>query len=364
MTPTGRSGSNVAPPPAFTLLSVLFLFVFFIQVLTQQFLVRLAPYLFGAGMSASTVSEGAYIGALFTDLSAVVGIGLMVVSFYYFLRIPGLRARLLAADMMGIAFLVSLMDAARIVLSGSTFSELYGNYVWAVSSSALLAFVASSPLLTILFIESFETASGYRQGRHAYLRSLPIYLAGGAVFLVAGYSIYEGFAKQVTPFILEIAYNGGINLLGVATISSSLLVLSKTGKLTRVVAAVVGIALAVMMDYILYGNYFSLKIFELTWQTSFGAPLPASVAVVYSFFLGALVVSSIGFYIKSRSPYVLMIPVGLIVLASSLFLLNSLNIYVEGAVIGYLIFSLSTSLFETGRASYRSHIEYPCGRNL
>jgi hypothetical protein len=128
-------------------------------------------------------------------------------------------------------------------------------------------------------------------------------------------------------------------------------VLNKTGKLTKVVSVLVGAVLAIMMDYILLGNYFSLKIFELTWQTSFGAPLPAPGAIVYSFFLGALVVSSIGSYSKYRSAYILMVPVGIIVLASSLFLLNSLNIYLEGAVIGYLIFALSIRLFTTDQAS-------------
>jgi len=342
-----RGGSRITPPPVFTSLSALFLIVFFIQVMTQQFFVRLAPYLFGAGISASSVSEGAYVGALFTDLSAIIGIGLMVVAFYYFLRIPGLWARLLAADILGVAFLVSVMDVARILLPASTFSELYGNPVWAVSSSALLALVVSSPVLTVFFVEKLGVSNGNKQGKRAFLYSIPEYLAGGALFLVTSYSIYEDFAKQVAPLILEVVYNGGINLLGLAVVSSCLLVLSKTGKLTMVVSVLVGGILAVIMDYILLGNYFSLKIFELTWQTSFGAPLPAPIAIVYSFFLGALVVSSVGSYSKFRSAYILMIPVGMIALASSLFLLNSLTIYLEGAVIGYLLFALSMRLFTT-----------------
>jgi hypothetical protein len=46
----------------------------------------------------------------------------------------------------------------------------------------------------------------------ALLYSIPEYLAGGALLLVADYSIYENFAKQVSPLILEVVYNAVINL--------------------------------------------------------------------------------------------------------------------------------------------------------
>lgn len=334
---------SFSPTPEFSAMAVSFMFVFFMQILTQQFFVRLAPYLFGAGIGASTISGATYVGALFTDLSAIVGIGLLIVSFRYFLKEGGILTNLLALDMAGMAVILGIMDGVRVALPGSVFSNLYGNAIWtALSLGLLMLVVLSSPLVALFMHNESQNLENPRRANK--LAPLPGYLAGGALLLLSFYSLYTAVAKQVSPILLSMAYNGGINLLGISIITSYLLILRKTGLVLKLSSLIGGGLVATIVGFIVFGNYFSLKIFELTWQTSFGAPLPAYSALIYSFFLGALFVAALELSVKRRSIYILMIPVGLVALSSSLFLLGSLSIYIEGAVLGYLIFSFSSNI--------------------
>jgi len=313
-----RGGLN----PLYTLFAV----VFIVQVALQQFFVRLSPYLFALNISGVTEDTLVKLGAVSIDMSAVTGIAALIAGGAGHFR-GGIKGVVVGVPPVVVGVLVLIMDAARVMLPSAEFSSLYGSPLWAELTVAVLLFY------TFTAIGSF--ASALRMDRGRVLEHAGTILLTLAATVMGAYYIYTRVQPTPSLYVVTLSYNLAINMLGIGVGFYSLAALLGLGGKRRWLSLGLTLAGGAGVTYMFYGGLFSDKILELTWQTSFGTPLPLPQSVGYASFLLLLFFSVVTGSRRGRGDPTLL--VATVLLASSVFLADSLLVYTQAAALACLI---------------------------
>lgn len=313
-------------------LYTLFAAVFLVQVGLQQFFVRLAPYLFALNISGATENTLVRLGTVSIDMSAVIGVAALLIVGIEHLR-EGLRGVAVGVSPLVVGVLVLIMDSARVILPAAEFSSLYGSTLWFELTVGVLLFYT--------FTAFGVFAAALRTSRYSVPEYAGTVLLTLAATIMGAYYVYTRVEPTPPLYTLTLSYNLAINLLGIGVAVYGLTALLELEGRGRWLSLGLALAGGVGVAYVFYGGLFSDKILELTWQTSFGTPLPLPQSVGYAFFMLLLFFSvTIGYAMSRRN---LMLLVATVILASSVFLADSLLVYTQAATLACLM------LFDTLR---------------
>jgi hypothetical protein len=310
-----------------------FILLFFLQLFTQQLFVRLSPYLFEAGPSSTVTAWSFLVGALSTDSAALIGIGALLMDGFVFLRFANRGLALAGAILVLTGAIVGFMDTAR-VLFGSTGLSFQGLTLWELFTRILLFGVAA--LGTILAVASSKNPSS-----SATLPRLMCLIKDSSissVLLIVPAYLLMGSIGYVGVGAVAAVYNVSINLMGICVVSSAIYSALRLNRRTFAISILGGAMLSIIVGYMLYANYFISRIFEMTWQTSFGTPIPPTESTVYSFFLGFLFTAGVWVPLARKKFSEALPTLGLVAFLSSVFLIDSLTLYFEAATLGFIVF--------------------------
>jgi hypothetical protein len=302
--------------------------IFLVEIFMQQFFVRLSPYLFAINMGQETGRVLSVLGNITVDMSSLVGIVALVLS-----GITHIRRREPTLTVVGIltlvfGSLVLLMDTARTVLTPTEYSGVYGSATW---------FDFTTTLLVSLTLLSYGGVLASSTNPHtAIAEKIGAILLALASSTVATYFTVAHLDIQTPLWLVGLAYNLGINLIGLGVVAYAFGASLRLSRSQRILGLMVSVPVTLGVGYVFYGGMFSDKILELMWQTSFGTPLPLPQTLVYTLFLVFFVFAATK-KLLDRDPryaYTLMVT---IIMASSVFLINSLLVYIESAYIAVLM---------------------------
>lgn len=321
---------------------------FLVQILFKQLLVRLEPYLFGTGLSNSEIITGNAVAQIATNTAAVLGIFALFVIGAHFSRIrvkegrPAVSSVLIQTTGFATVFfglLIGLMDLARLVLPSSTYVTLYGSTSWLDLSIVLgILGVAIPAFLAIGLLSDLKIRA--RLGNRVLEYSLVILSVG--VLAMASYVLLLRVGGYVSPFLIGLAYNSSINLFGISISIISLILLYKVargGKKSIIGIVALSALTTSILAFAMYSGEFSYKTMELTWEISFGTPLPLPWGLVYAFFFVSLFLAALRLALARRGPGYLLGCFGLIALMASIYLIPSSSlVYAESALLGFVSF--------------------------
>ncbi|PSO06425.1 hypothetical protein B9Q04_16110 [Candidatus Marsarchaeota G2 archaeon BE_D] len=313
-------------------LYVLFAAVFLVQVGLQQFFVRLSPYLFALNISGTTENTLVRLGTVSIDMSAVIGVAALILVGIEHLR-EGVKGVAVGVPPLVVGMLVFIMDSARVILPSTEFSSLYGSTLWFELTVGVLLFFT--------FTAFGVFAATLRRGKYSVLEYAGTLLLTLAATIMGAYYVYTRVEPTPSLYTITLSYNLAINLLGIGVAVYGLAALLEIEGRGRWLSLGLALAGGAGVAYVFYGGLFSDKILELTWQTSFGTPLPLPQSVGYAFFMLLLFFSVATGYTMNRRN--LMLLVATVILASSVFLADSLLVYTQAATLACLM------LFDTLR---------------
>lgn len=317
---------------------ILFMFgiVFLVQVVSQQLFVRLLPYLFALSLPDSAIRAALSIASGATGTSAVLGAFALLG-----LGLDNLKQRRsLALIFLLLATSVALMDAARLTVPSSEFTMVYGSSAW-LFLTLFVELLGLSVSLYLLVRSALGRASAsvwWRSG--AVLSSVAVSVM--LLYYCTATALARGIllGSGVSGYLLGVVFNLVILTLGMSIVFMGVHKLLGLKGSQKIFPVILGVAFALVLGYSLYGNFFSSKILELTWETSFGAPLPAGESLVFGFFAGVFVGASVTLAFTKRTAIGMLGFLGFVALFSSLFLANTLTLYLEATVIGLVCYTI------------------------
>ncbi|PSN83453.1 hypothetical protein B9Q03_13450 [Candidatus Marsarchaeota G2 archaeon OSP_D] len=310
----------------FNPLYMLFAAVFLVQIALQQFFVRLSPYLFALNISGATENTLVRLGTVSIDMSAVIGIAALIIVGMEHLR-RGVRGVSVGVPPLVVGVLVLIMDSARVILPPAEFSSLYGSTLWFELTVGVLLFFTFTAFAVF--------AATLRTGRRRVLEYVGTFLLTLVAAIMGVYYVYTRVEPTPSLYTITLSYNLAINLLGIGVAAYALAALVELKGKGRWLSLGLALAGGAGVAYVFYGGLFSDKILELTWQTSFGTPLPLPQSVGYAFFMLLLLFSAAAGYPMGKQN--LMLLVATLILASSVFLADSLLVYTQAATLACLM---------------------------
>ncbi|MEM0271579.1 MAG: hypothetical protein QW514_03435 [Thermoprotei archaeon] len=312
-----RGGRGLQRP-----LYTLFAAIFLVQIGLQQFFVRLSPYLFSLNFTAATENTLIALGSISVDLSAVIGVAALIAVGVESIGVGGVK-RVVGVPLLILGVFVFIMDAVILVLPSTEFSTLYGSTLWYQFTTVVLSTYTLTALVAFVLVLT-------TRGVGPLIRVGTLLLTLAATTM-GTYYIYAHIYTQTPIYLISISFNLAINALGFGVAALALgylLNLKSIGRWLSLGLALVG---GGGVAYLFYGGLFSDKIFELIWQTSFGAPLPLPQSVGYAFFMLLLFFSVVAGCARSKCEPMRLISA--VILASSVFLVSSLLVYAQAAAL-------------------------------
>jgi len=315
---------------------LLFGFAFLLQVVLQQLFVRLLPYLFALSLPQSSVRVVLATASAATGTSALLGVFALLA-----LGLGSLKyVRSLALVFFLLASSFALMDGIRLTVPSNVFTQVYGSAVW--------LFLSLLSELLVLVISLYLLIRSVRGRAHVSPMSRAgVALSSAAVFVMLFYYFTSVLiARGILPLVgmtgslVGDVFNAVILAIGTSVVFMGVHQLLRLGGRQKIFPLFLGLAFVLVLWYSLYGSFFSSKILELTWETSFGAPLPAPESLVFGFFAGVFTGASMVLAIARRSTMDALAFLGFVSLFSSLFLASSLTLYLEATVIGLVCYSI------------------------
>jgi len=310
-----------------------FIYLFFLQLLTQQLFVRLSPYLFEVKPSSAVMAWSFTIGAVSTGAAAITGVGALLANGFVFTRTGNRGSVLVGAILMLVGVIVGVMNVTRALL-GPTELSSYGLVLWELPTRMLL-FASATLSITVGVVLSANPRGSVSLAR--FMRYVKNFSISSALLVMSAYLLIKSLIGIGVGGI-TITYNTAINFAGIAVASSAILSTQGLNRKIFTLSMLTGTMLSFTVAYVLYANYFISRIFEMTWQTSFGTPIPPAESVIYSFFLGFLFTAEVLASIFDKEFSKALPALGLIVFLSSAFLIGSLTVYFEAATLGYIAF--------------------------
>ncbi|MDG6995007.1 MAG: hypothetical protein JRN52_03705 [Nitrososphaerota archaeon] len=319
---------------------------FLVQVIFKQLLVRLEPYLFGMGVSNSEIIAGNAVAQIATNTAAVLGIFALVAVGAHLSRVRAMknegrptvgRAVLLLTGYAAIFFglLIGFMDLTHLALSPSAYVALYGSESWLDISILLAVLGIAVPAFLVGGLLSDRPRAGL--GNRALHYSLAMLSVG--VLDMGIYSLLLRAGGYVSPSLIGLAYNLSMNLFGVSISIISLWLLFKVANRALVGIVVLSALTTSFLAFAMYSGEFSYKTMELTWETSFGTPLPLPWGLVYGFFFVSLILTALFLALAGRGSGYLFGSFGLVALMASIYLVPSASlVYAESALLGFVSF--------------------------
>lgn len=308
--------------------------VFLAQVVTQQLFVRLLPYLFALSLPGSAIQAALSIASIATGTSAVLGVFAL-----FGLGLNNLKRRpSLALIFLLLATSVTLMDGMRLVVPASEFTVVYGSSAW-LFITVLVDLLGLSVSLYLLV----RAALG-RPSATVWLRLGTVLSSVAVSTMLLYYSASTVLAHgiliggDISGYLLGIVFNLVILSLGMSIVFMGVHKFLRLKGRQRVFPIVLGTAFVLVLWYSFYGNFFSSKILELTWETSFGAPLPPAESLVFGFFAGVFTGAAVTLSLIRRTTVDALGFLGFVALFSSLFLADTLTLYLEATVVGLVCY--------------------------
>ncbi len=320
--------------PFGTYILLMFGVVFFVQVVTQQLFVRLLPYLFALSLPKSAIRAALATASVATGTSAVLGVFAL-----FGLGLDNFKRRLnIALVFLMLAASVALMDGMRFGVPTAEFTRVYGSSAW-LFLTILVELLGLSVSLYLVISSALGLASG-----SVWLRLGALLSSVAVSVMLLYYTANALLSRGVLPggdvsgYLLGAVFNLAILSLGMSIMFMGVHKLLRLERNQKIFPVLLGIAFVLVLWYSLYGNFFSLKILELTWETSFGAPLPAGESLVFGFFAGLFAGASVTLAFAGRNVGDILGFFGFVALFSSLFLANTLTLYLEATVIGLVCY--------------------------
>ncbi|PSN84078.1 hypothetical protein B9Q01_02310 [Candidatus Marsarchaeota G1 archaeon OSP_D] len=305
-------------------LSWVFLFVFLLQIIFQQLFLRLAPYLFASGIAPILV-DFSKVATVATDTATIVGLVTLVAIGVSAGKHGHTRA--ISVPVFFFVTLLVVMDFLRATLPVSLFSSIYGSTIWYAFSLSLYIFLAILVILAYPLVTKTKNT----------LFKASAFALTAAINIMSVFELYLRVFATTSYLFVGVVYNLVLNLLGLSVVLLVLECLISTFKVYKALTLSFSTFFVFLFGYKLYTSVFWQKIFELTWETSFGTPLPLPQGLVYALFLLTGVFLTM---LKSVKRSLKISLFSLIVISSSMFLMSSLTLYVEAVFLGYLLFLL------------------------